>query len=323
MDEKRITDSVTRWAARGGTVTDPDIIRALKREGFKLRRGYWVKTFNFDPDQDPEFAETWRAEMSHKGELFFRGRHEESGRQRGWSGAVRKDFWPRSLLKYAGRGNQVRRKDKDLMRDTGGVSKGRDREPSFKPPRDDVKNRHREKRLDKDGKKDREKDDREFKKPNRRTGALDSMTIPALKFELPPDGWWEIEDKTEIVRAVDKAMKSIARKFGLKFRMPSVRLMSSRTASTVHPLDRTDEGAWAALKMPEQNYHRQVYSALWHVLESENGISEKDFSGQDEIKALCEKVIRSDEADEIITRFAKQGCRPGYCAESIFDQMRR
>jgi hypothetical protein len=49
----------------------------------------------------------------------------------------------------ASRGNQVRRKDKDLMSDTGGVSKGRDREPHKKPPRDDVKNRHREKRKTK------------------------------------------------------------------------------------------------------------------------------------------------------------------------------
>lgn len=53
---------------------------------------------------------------------------------------------------FASRGNQVRRKDKDLMSDTGGTSKGRDREPHQKPPRDDVKNRHREKRKTKDEK---------------------------------------------------------------------------------------------------------------------------------------------------------------------------
>jgi hypothetical protein len=46
----------------------------------------------------------------------------------------------------ASRGNQTNRKDKDTMSDTGGASKGRDREPDGKPPRDDVKRRHREKR---------------------------------------------------------------------------------------------------------------------------------------------------------------------------------
>ena len=53
------------------------------------------------------------------------------------------------------RGQQVVRKDKDLMSDTGGTSKGRIREPHNKPPRDDMKNRYKPKRqtsddLDKD-----------------------------------------------------------------------------------------------------------------------------------------------------------------------------
>ena len=39
----------------------------------------------------------------------------------------------------ASRGNQVRRKDKDLMSDTGGTSKGRDRSPDYKPSREDLK----------------------------------------------------------------------------------------------------------------------------------------------------------------------------------------
>lgn len=47
------------------------------------------------------------------------------------------------------RGNQVNRKDKDLMSDTGGTSKGRDREPSQKPSRDDLKNRYRSRRKNK------------------------------------------------------------------------------------------------------------------------------------------------------------------------------
>jgi hypothetical protein len=38
-------------------------------------------------------------------------------------------------------------KDRDLMRDTGGQSKMRDREPHNKPPRDDCKGRYKNKRL--------------------------------------------------------------------------------------------------------------------------------------------------------------------------------
>ena len=56
------------------------------------------------------------------------------------------------VAKWAARGLQVRRKDKDLMQDTGGISKGRDREPHAKPPRDDVKKRHKTKRKKKDEK---------------------------------------------------------------------------------------------------------------------------------------------------------------------------
>ena len=44
------------------------------------------------------------------------------------------------------RGQQRHRKDKDLMEDGGGTSKGRDREPHQKPPRDDLKKRYRKKR---------------------------------------------------------------------------------------------------------------------------------------------------------------------------------
>jgi len=43
------------------------------------------------------------------------------------------------------RGNQVNRKDKDLMSDTGGTSKLREREPEQKPPREDMKKPYRTK----------------------------------------------------------------------------------------------------------------------------------------------------------------------------------
>jgi len=44
-----------------------------------------------------------------------------------------------TYLLYAARGLQVKRKDKDLMSDTGGTSKKREREPDQKPPRYDMK----------------------------------------------------------------------------------------------------------------------------------------------------------------------------------------
>ena len=47
--------------------------------------------------------------------------------------------------RIAARGLQVNRKDKDLMSDTGGSSKGRDKKTQMKPPREDLKNRWRTK----------------------------------------------------------------------------------------------------------------------------------------------------------------------------------
>ena len=45
-----------------------------------------------------------------------------------------------NIARMAARGMQVNRKDKDTMSDTGGSSKGRQRQPWIKPPRDDLKN---------------------------------------------------------------------------------------------------------------------------------------------------------------------------------------
>jgi len=44
-----------------------------------------------------------------------------------------------SVVRTAARGQQLNRKDKDLMSDTGGSSKGPGKEPNLKPPRDDVR----------------------------------------------------------------------------------------------------------------------------------------------------------------------------------------
>lgn len=89
-------------------------------------------------------------------------------------------------------GQQTRRKDRDLMRDTGGISKGRDREPSSKPPRDENKSRYRDKRLkpeqvDKDTNADK---DRDVKKPNRRPqAALTTYTVYISKAYFPKEMW--------------------------------------------------------------------------------------------------------------------------------------
>jgi hypothetical protein len=59
------------------------------------------------------------------------------------------------------RGLQTRRKDKDTMADTGGSSKGREREPDSKPPRDDMKNRFKPKKMtEKDSDSEEDPDNR-------------------------------------------------------------------------------------------------------------------------------------------------------------------
>ena len=86
--------------------------------------------------------------------------------------------------RIAARGNQVVRKDKDTMQDTGGSSKGRDREPHKKPPRDDVKNRHREKRKTKG-----EKDSDTQSDPDMKMGANENEVIHPLDQKTMLEGW--------------------------------------------------------------------------------------------------------------------------------------
>lgn len=73
----------------------------------------------------------------------------------------------------ASQGNQVRRKDKDLMSDTGGTSKVREREPQQKPPRDDMKNPYRTK-------------DTPSKERDRDTQQDDDMKVAGFFGFLPP-----------------------------------------------------------------------------------------------------------------------------------------
>jgi hypothetical protein len=252
----RIATSVL--AGRANPVTDPEIIKALKREGFKLKRGFWTKEF----DQGELGTGIWRAEMTWTGDLMFRSRWSDRPH---WGGGIRPTEWPKSLAKFAARGNQTKRKDKDLMRDTGGTSKGRDREPHLKPPRDDVKERYRDQRKrpdqkDTDTKEDNK--DREVKKPGRR---------PQVK-----------------------------------------------KSSEVHPLDRKNKEQWLGMDIPEDNYHSRVKSALHHIMETEQHISEKDFSGQDALIAETDRVVRLLAAEGIIQRFERGAHRPSYCAECLF-----
>ena len=237
------------------------------------------------------------------------------------------------------RGNQTRRKDKDLMRDTGGTSKGRDREPHFKPPRDDVKERYRDRRLtpDKLDKDTNENKDREVKKPNRRpqvkkasvqwtsesvrqyceagnypcvypSDLKNGQVIISKNRGMPPFICYYGEGGAGYIWGTGEEVAQELNTNGI----------ACPVVSEVHPLDRTQEGAWAGLKLPEENYHRRVFSSLWHIFESEKAISEKDFGGQDWIRDECDRIVRTPEADEVIQRFSTQNLRPSYCAECIF-----
>ena len=59
-------------------------------------------------------------------------------------------------------------KDKDLMSDTGGVSKSRLREPDHKPPRDDLKKRYRKRRKTEEEKDKDVDDDKDLKASKQR-----------------------------------------------------------------------------------------------------------------------------------------------------------
>ena len=63
------------------------------------------------------------------------------------------------LLLTSSRGLQVNRKDKDQMSDTGGSSKGRLREPDFKPSREDrIKTERRKNKIPSDRDPDNDND---------------------------------------------------------------------------------------------------------------------------------------------------------------------
>lgn len=82
----------------GEPVSDPDIIAALKKEGFELRRGYYQKVVNLSPDGHPDLAELWRGEQ-RDGKLILTSRYNTAPK-RGFN-LVRFDLYPDSLKKLA------------------------------------------------------------------------------------------------------------------------------------------------------------------------------------------------------------------------------
>lgn len=105
--------------------------------------------------------------------------------------------------RIAARGLQVNRKDKDLMSDTGGTSKGRDKKTPMKPPREDLKNRWRTK--DKPS-KEREKDS--DKNPDKGTDKdLKACIHPFLSLPAPSYGdsvWGALVDIISDERGVSE-----------------------------------------------------------------------------------------------------------------------
>lgn len=154
----------------------------------------------------------------------------------------------------AARGQQTQRKDKDLMQDTGGISKNRQRSPDLKPPRTDSHNRYR------------------------------------------------IKDKTPDQRDPDVDRKA-----------------KTASCAEVHPLDREVQGAFCM--MPDDNYHRQVWSKLVEILADIQKVSEKDFTGRDHLHTVADKMIRSSEGEELIQTFIGVGARPEMCAEGMYFEM--
>ena len=249
------------------------------------------------------------------------------------------------------RGLQVKRKDKDLMQDTGGVSKGRDREPNQKPPRDDVKNRFRDKRLQPSEKdedtSDEKAKDREVKKPVRRHARLRMAFwrkwTPGLvqaymeREELQPCTQPSDLQLGQVILARNRGKPpvtchyrrisgdaqylwatedEVARRLNdERIPVPGQLVM----AVSGHPLDemkKSDFGIFVEVG----NYHQDVRNNLHGILERTRRVSEKDFSGQDEIMAEADRIVRSEKAAEIIARFRHQGKRPSFCAECVYDQ---
>jgi hypothetical protein len=79
----------------------------------------------------------------------------------------------------ANRGNQTQRKDVDLMRDTGGISKNRQRLPEKNPPRSDSANRYRTKDKPAD-ERDKDVDNSDVEKKEKTASNFEAVARTAL-----------------------------------------------------------------------------------------------------------------------------------------------
>jgi len=188
------------------------------------------------------------------------------------------------IERVAKRGLQLQRKDKDLMSDTGGVSKGREREPEIRPSREENK--------------------RPFRKKDKPAEVRDSDTD-------------NDHDKVES-KGMDRDLrrKSSIRRAMIDLKFNKV-LQETYTPHTLHPLDRTEQSNFG-FPIPENNYYHRVWSALTNIITSNRGISEKAFSAYEEVMAEVDAMLRTPEVMEVVDRFEEGGYRPEFCAESLY-----
>jgi hypothetical protein len=90
----------------------------------------------------------------------------------------------------------------------------------------------------------------------------------------------------------------------------------------LHPLDEKVDSGFD-IQMPKNNYYRQVHSNLSHIIESEEGISEKDHQGVQTVMENVDKLLRTLEAQRVVERFETGKFRPQYCAECLYSKIKK
>jgi hypothetical protein len=205
------------------------------------------------------------------------------------------------------RGQQTQRKDKDLMVDTGGVSKGRRREPDQKPSRSDSIDRYRTK-----DKTPEERDpDIDVKASEERAQCTGIEGYPHC------DNWASYERMTSSGDWTPVCYECVktCRKQGWRTRRRKFSSMPE-----VHPLDFKVPGMFG-LMLPEENYHRQVLFSLVNIMADIQKVSEKNFAGMEELQKSADQLIRMPKGEEMIQTFIDVGARPEMCAEGLYFEM--
>lgn len=82
-----------------------------------------------------------------------------------------------------------------------------------------------------------------------------------------------------------------------------------------HPLDK--KVPFLGGEIPEENYHRRVWSSLIDIMSEERKISEKDFKRQDELQKEADQLVKS--MPNIVDLCIKKGTRPRLCAELVYE----